>query len=304
MTDYTLIARQDTRMKKHSIIFRFLQILLMFTVLPCFAGSLRTDTDWLSQNLATPTLVILDARSEEDFLAGHIPGAVHFPDSLTYQDQQTSGLIINPQTAQNLLRERGIDTETAVVVYDAGSIVKSARVLWMLEVYGIRDVKILNGGFAAWQKSNLPIEQQVVTKLPSEYVVQINHNRIASKLTTQLATINPQQSIIDARPVAAYRGEKSTAQRFGHIPSAINIPVDHNFSSLDGSEENHLLRDTSELKALYDNIDKNGKVVIYCEAGAVSATNYLVLRELGYNVANYDASWREWGNDFSLPIEK
>lgn len=290
-------------MKKHSIIFRFLLLLLFFSAAPCFAESLRTDTDWLRQNLGEPSLVVLDARSEEDYLAGHIPGALHFPDSLTYQDRQTSGLIINPQTAQGLLRERGIDTDTPVVVYDTGSLIKSARVLWMLEVYGIREVKILNGGFAAWQKNNLPIEDKVASKAPSQYVVQINHNRIASKLTTQLATLNPQQSVIDARPVAAYRGEKSTAKRFGHIPSAINIPVEHNFRSLDGSDENHLLRESEELAALYSQVDKNSKVVIYCEAGAVSATNYLVLRELGYNVANYDASWREWGNDFSLPIE-
>lgn len=43
-------------------------------------------------------------------------------------------------------------------------------------------------------------------------------------------------------------------------------------------------------------------VSIYCSVGLASSLECLVLRELGYDVANYDTSWKEWGNDASLPI--
>ena len=48
--------------------------------------------------------------------------------------------------------------------------------------------------------------------------------------------------------------------------------------------------------------DKNKKIISYCDIGKISSSNYFALRQLGYEVANYDASWKEWGNDLELPI--
>ena len=91
--------------------------------------------------------------------------------------------------------------------------------------------------------------------------------------------MNQKQSVLDARNSAAYRGETSTAQRFGHIPSAINIAVHQHFEQ-QGNQANYLLsRDA--LADLYKDVPKDEKVVLYCDAGIVSSTNYLVLRELG-----------------------
>ena len=56
------------------------------------------------------------------------------------------------------------------------------------------------------------------------------------------------------------------------------------------------------LKEIYKNVDKSKKIVLYCAIGRIAATNYFALRELDYDVSNYDASWKEWGNDSSLPI--
>jgi thiosulfate/3-mercaptopyruvate sulfurtransferase len=137
--------------------------------------------------------------------------------------------------------------------------------------------------------------------VPSQFVPTVDHRRIASKFATRLASLNPRQVVIDARPSQAYRGETSTAKRFGHIPTAISIPVHDNVREENGEL---LLRKTGELRQLYAGLPKDGKIILYCEIGRVSSTNYLALRELGYDVANYDASWREWGNDFSLPVEK
>lgn len=91
------------------------------------------------------------------------------------------------------------------------------------------------------------------------------------------------------------------AKRFGHIPNAISIPVESNIIQ---NADQSGLKSIKELKSLYKGIPEDKKVIIYCKIGLVSSTNYFALRELGYDVANYDASWREWGNDDSLPIEK
>jgi len=151
---------------------------------------------------------------------------------------------------------------------------------------------------------NLPLTDKVEPTTPSDYVVQINPNRIASKFATQLAMLNPRQTIVDARAMAAFDGKTSSAVRFGHIPGAINFPVQNNFITKQDETDMRKLLESSQLSEIYRHLPKDNKIIIYCEEGTGSSTNYLVLRELGYNVANYDASWREWGNDLSLPIEK
>ncbi|MCI0506411.1 MAG: sulfurtransferase, partial [Gammaproteobacteria bacterium] len=175
------------------------------------------------------------------------------------------------------------------------------RLFWALEVYGLQNVKVLSSGYDNWIRNNFPVTGNIPVVKPNEYVVSIDHRRIASKFSTQLATANPQQIVVDARSADSYQGKTSTAARFGHIPTAINIPVTLNIEETDGIKS---LRNFEELKQLYSGLPQNHKVVTYCEIGRVSATVYLALRELGYDVANYDASWREWGNDLSLPIEK
>jgi thiosulfate/3-mercaptopyruvate sulfurtransferase len=188
-----------------------------------------------------------------------------------------------------------------VVVYDDGKLIDASRVFWALEVYGLKQVRVLERGFSGWLRQDYPVSAETPAVTPSQFVPTVDHRRIASKFATRLASLNPRQVVVDARPGKAYRGETSTAKRYGHIPTAISIPVHDNVREENGEL---LLRDTKELQQLYADLPRDGKVILYCEIGRVSSTNYLALRELGYDVANYDASWKEWGNDFSLPIEK
>jgi len=276
-------------------------LLMLFGLSFAHADSLRMSAKTLEKNLNQSDLVIIDSRSAAHYQQGHLPGAIHFPELLTYHDKSTNGRIVQPAQLQALLRERGMDTDQTVVVYDNGEISLASRVFWTLEVYGFDKVKVLNQGYKGWLNEEFSISFDVPKRSVSDYVPVINHQRLATKLTTQIASKNPNQMIIDARNVEAYTGLESSAKRFGHIPKAINIPASHNLSS---HNQLNTLQPISKLEALYSQIPKNQKVVLYCAIGRVSATNYLALRELGYNVANYDASWKEWGNDFNLPIEK
>ena len=264
------------------------------------ADTLRVSPEWLKSHLQDKNLVILDARPVSDYNIIHISGALSFPDGLTYQQKSNGGNIVEPDVMQVFLRERGIGEDNLVVVYDAGQLIDAARLFWALEVYGL-NVKILNTGFDNWEKNDYPVGSGIPKVKPGNYIASINHRRIASKFTTQLAVKNSHQVVMDARSTEAYNGKKSSAKRFGHIPTAINIPVSKNIKKIDGIK---MLRDINELKGIYSSLSKDEKVIIYCEIGRISSTNYFALRELGYDVANYDASWREWGNDLSLPIEK
>ena len=263
------------------------------------AESLRVGVDELKNNLADYT--ILDSRDPSMYRAMHIAGALNFPANWTYEHKNINGKIIAPNRIQITLRNLGIDLNTPVVIYDNGSLVDAARLFWTLEVYGLKNVKVLNAGFDTWTQKDYPISIEKPKVAPSTYIPVVNQERIATKFSTQLATKNPNQIIIDARATAEYLGEKSSAKRFGHIPKAINIPASHNIQMSEADLAT--LQPVNKLKQVYSDIPKDKKVVVYCAIGKISSANYLALRELGYDVSVYDASWNEWGNDFNLPIE-
>lgn len=280
---------------------RFLTLLLVSANLS--AQSLRISADGLHQLISEESApIILDVRSNQAFVEGHIPKAQHFSLSLSYTNRKIDGRIAKPAVIQKAFRERGIDTNTSVVIYDNGDLVDAARIFWLLEAYNIKTVKVLDGGFSLWNAKNLPVSthtSQPVTS--SHYVASINHNRLANKFTTLLATLNNSLLIIDARTSQDYSGLNSSAIRAGHIPSAINIPAAENFNQ---SGTIKTIKPIEQLKSLYRTIPDHKKVIVYCSTGRLSSANYLAMRELGLDVANYDASWQEWGNDPSLPIER
>lgn len=278
---------------------RIIKLLLVISLLPFVlnAQNLRIEIDELLKK--PDNYKILDVRNDKEFFKGHIKGALNFPVKLTYHNKNVDGKVINPHRMQVLARNLGIDVNDSIVVYDGGVFFDAARVFWTLEVYGFKNVKILNAGYQEWIEKKLPTTRALRDVQRSKYIAKVNNQRISTKFTTQIATRNPNQVIVDARNYNAYVGKESSAQRFGHIPKAIHIPAVHN---LNQEERETKLKDTSELKDLYKDINKDKKVVIYCAVGRIASTNYFALRELGYNVSNYDASWKEWGNDFNLPV--
>lgn len=272
-------------------------ILLFFTPIFLSSETLRIEINELIKN--KDTYKIIDVRSKNEFFNGHIDGALNFPVELTYANKNINGKVINPHKMQTLSRNLGIDIDDSIVVYDEGSFFDAARLFWTLEVYGFKNVKILNAGYSEWIERKLPTSKQLRDVKQSNYIALVNSKRISTKFTTQIATKSPKQVIIDARGYESYIGKKSSAKRFGHIPKALHVPAVHNLSE---SEQRRKLKNTNDLKDLYKDISKDKKIVIYCAVGRIASTNYFALRELGYNVSNYDASWKEWGNDFSLPI--
>lgn len=289
-------------MKRQTIyFFIFIQSLIFSFTSIAQADNLRIEPSALKTQLNQ--VVLIDVRADALYEAGHLPGALSFPIKHTYQDQKISGALIKPQVMQPKLRKMGITENSQVVVYDEGNLVDAARMFWALEVYGLKNVQVLNGGFQSWKKQKFAVSKETPAPAPSNYVVQINSKRLASKFQTQLASLNPNKIIIDARPNSHYVGKKSSAKRYGRIPSAINIPASHNLESKSESGFSHF-QPVDLLKAVYKDIPKNKQIITYCAIGRISAANYLALRELGYEVSNYDASWKEWGNDFNLPIEK
>ena len=272
-------------------------IFLLLGFMSLYAQDLRLQMEQLSKDIST--YKVIDVRPETDYQQGHIKNALNFPVSLTYDDKSVNGKLTEPSKMQNILRKLGLDINDQVVIYDDGTFFDAARLFWGLEVYGFKHVKLLNAGFEEWYKSNFAVSQELPNIKESSYIASVDNKRLATKFSTQIATKSPFIIIMDARKYNAYIGEESNAKRFGHIPEAISRPAIHNISTVDNFSK---LKDIKELEELYKDIDKSKKIISYCDIGKISSSNYFSLRELGYDVANYDASWKEWGNDSELPI--
>lgn len=259
---------------------------------------LLVDVSWLQQNLHKPNIVILDARSPAEYQQGHIAGAVNFPATYTYQSALKKRVVLL-QDFEVMLGSLGINNDSHVIIYGSALYLNAARVFWALELYGHKQLSVLNGAFPAWQAAGLPVDTSTPQRSRASYRAAIHPGKMATRLQTLLAIDNPRIALIDAREAVEYQGVKSRASRFGHIPTAINIAKSKNLEVRQGI---YYYRSRPALAELYAGINNYVKTILYCQSGSESAISYLALRLLDKNVSLYDGAWGEWGNIPGLPI--
>jgi len=257
------------------------------------------DVDWLRANRNNSQLLIIDVRNSKDYSSGHIPGAVNVPVNNTFSSVKSHSMVAPISSIQKIFSDAGINSDADLVLYDDGQYVDAAREFWVLEVYGHQHVSILNGGFKFWQKKGYPISQSTPNRPKGQFIPTIVPEILSTKFTTRLAINDASKQLIDVRTPDEYKGLKSKTSRYGHIPTAINMPVSINYTTVDGINK---IRSITDLRNIYHNVDADKKIITYCNLGKDSALTYFVLKRLGYNVSAYDGSWFEWSNDFELPV--
>jgi len=265
-------------------------------------------TQWLADNLDTPGLVVVE--SDEDVLlydTGHIPGAVKIDWHLDLNDPVTRDYVDGDGFAA-LMRRAGISRDTTVVIYGDKNNWWAAYALWVFSLFGHPDVRLLNGGRAAWVAEARPMTREVPTPVESDYpVVMRDDSGLRAFKDDVLAHLG--KPMIDVRSPGEYSGEllhmpdypQEGALRGGHIPGAANVPW------AKAAADDGRFRDRAELEEIY--LDGAGlapgdDVVAYCRIGERSSHTWFVLTHLlGFaHVRNYDGSWTEWGNAVRVPV--
>lgn len=288
--------------------YRILTILplLLFCVITSSAlanqEQVLVNIEWLVQHQNEPDLLLIDAREKQDYLKGHIPGAINVPVKATYGSSKNIDRVGGLKKISQLFSHAGIDNKHQLVVYDGNSYIDAGRVFWVLEVYGHKNVKLLDGGIKGWQAiTGQALSTIDVKREKTNYIPAIEPRRLITKFSMRLALEDKSKVIIDARSKKEFAGIESIAHRSGHIPNAINIPWEENFVEVNGIK---MLKPIEQLREIYDEKIGDKKVLLYCNKGKQSSLSYTILRQLGHDAAHYDGSWYEWGNDDSLPIEK
>lgn len=259
------------------------------------------DPDWLkAQIVDKQPVVIFDTRSKENYDKGHIPTAISFPVDDTYVVKDNVYYVKNKVTIAPLLREKGVTKDTKIVVYDQGELMHASRLFWVLELYGVKNVAILNGGLNAWQQHNA-LSQTVNTLPKSDFIPVLKSNIYASTTVAKVAVYNPNYELYDSRTYDEYLGKKSLTDKYGRIPKAKYIKLSEFFmTNADGQK---ILKPKAELSDILRNLDKAKKTITYCNKGTASTLSYFLLKQAGFNVAHYDGSWLDWSAK-GLPIEK
>ncbi|MDX1871179.1 sulfurtransferase [Mycolicibacterium sp. 120266] len=244
-------------------------------------------------------VAILDIRwqlAEPDgraaFERGHLPGAVYVSLEDELSDHGVAGRGRHPlpsgAAVQAAARRWGVRTGVPVVVYDDWNRAGSARAWWVLTAAGIGDVRILDGGLAAW-RGELATGPSSVP--PGDVTVQYADLYAGARptLTAEQAAVAP--VLLDARAPERFRGDVEPVDPVaGHIPGARNLPSTALLAP-DG---------TFALDALprFD-----GPVGTYCGSGVTAAVLVAALAATGVDAALFPGSWSQWSADPALPVD-
>lgn len=252
---------------------------------------------------------VLDARwqlarddGREQYLAGHIPGAV-FVDverELSRHGEPDEGRHPLPDDAVLAANARrwGIRTGGPVVVYDDCRMLAASRAWWALRRAGIADVRVLDGGWNAWRAAGGAIETEEAR--PPEGDVELTSPATAGTIDTVTAADWPKTGVLlDARAAERYRGESEPLDPIaGHIPGARNLPLGKLLTD-DGR-----FLPASAIAAAFDDVgaDESMPIAAYCGSGITAAQLALAGAIVGRDVTVYPGSWSAWSNTPGRPV--
>lgn len=271
------------------------------------ASEFLVDTEWLQKNLNNPSVRIIEVSvNPGQFERGHIPGAINFKWHTDLVDPVRRD-IVTKQNFQEKLRKAGVNKDTTVVLYGDNNNWFAAWGAWVFDVYGVKNVKLLDGGRNKWEADKLPLSARSSSyKLGNITVNGANHKLRARLVDVLQASNKKTASLVDIRSADEYNGKvfapsgvQELSIRAGHIPGAVNVPWSQAVAA-DGT-----FKSKEELRKLYANVGVDGKkpIITYCRIGERSSHTWFALSKiLGYDVKNYDGSWTEYGNTVGLPI--
>ncbi|HEV2344714.1 MAG TPA: sulfurtransferase [Actinocrinis sp.] len=279
------------------------------------------SVDRLTELLGVQTSVtLLDVRwslsgppGRDQYAAGHIPSArfVDLDHQLAApQAQDGAGgrhPLPNAEDFQAVMRSLGVSDDRTVVVYDSAAGTSAGRAWWLLRYFSHSDVRLLDGGYAAWTAAGLPVVSGDDPDAPGSGGGSGAGDFIAVPGAMPLldadaaAKLAIEGVLLDARAGARFRGEIEPMDPVaGHIPGAVSAPTTDNV----GPDDRFLSAEV--LRTRFASLGANGvngrEIGVYCGSGVTAAHQVLALELAGIRAALYAGSWSDWIANTSRPV--
>jgi thiosulfate/3-mercaptopyruvate sulfurtransferase len=270
------------------------------------------DTNWVLVHLkdANVRIAEVDYDPTSNYNQGHAPNSTLIDWKKDINDPVQRD-ILRKEAAEELLSRIGVSDKTTIALYGDFNNWFAAFAFWVFKYYGVKDVRIVNGGRKKWIEEDKPLTKDVPSFARTSFKVTQPDESIRVYLDdVKKALHNNRIGLVDVRGPKEFSGEilappeypTEHAQRGGHIPGAQNIPW------AQAVKEDGTFKSVLELESLYRprGITQDKEIITYCRIGERSSHTWFVLKYLlGYpDVRNYDGSWTEWGNLVRTPIEK
>ncbi|MEY3603316.1 MAG: sulfurtransferase [Burkholderiaceae bacterium] len=278
-------------------------------------------------------VILIDCRSDlfdaslgqQQYEAGHIPNAAFFAlhDALSGPKRPGSGR--HPLPDQEGLVQRmchlGAHNDSLVVVYDAGASVYAARLWWLLRWCGHDEVKVLDGGYAAWVKAGYPSSTSQASaaggqkKGQGSFSCRPSLETIIESDALLSSLESGRHCIVDARAAERWRGDVEPLDPVaGHIPGALNRPNTQNlrpdgrFKPAEVLREEWLSLMTTQAQhtPAAAGASDGAALVHSCGSGVSACHNLLAMRLAGLDrdLVLHPGSWSEWCADPKRPVAR
>jgi thiosulfate/3-mercaptopyruvate sulfurtransferase len=279
---------------------------------------LLVDPAWLEAHLNDPGIRIIDctvklvpqpvgpSRVESGrakWEAGHIPGAayLHMTEDLSAPRGNMPYNLPSPEHMTAVLSKIGVNQDTTVVLYGTTYPPAITRAWWVLRASGVKDVRVLDGGWHRWLSEGRPTTTDVPSFAAGSFIAQPMPELVADRDAVKAAMADSSALVVNALSPDQFRGAGGSHYgRPGRIPGSVNLPT---MNLID--PETRRYRSFEELEQMFtaQGVFARERVIAYCGGGIAASSTVFVLEMLGHpSPALYDQSLLEWANDPDLPM--
>jgi len=255
--------------------------------------------------------VVLDTRGGyKDYFRGHLPTAHHLNfDTLRGTDRGVPVQYLPDDLTRALLVRAGVDRDRTHLVYAAGDrlpndeILSASMVAYVLEKFGVRDIRIVDGGLPAWRRAGFPVTQEYFGN-PAGRLPETAAAGVAIDVEELLARKGRSDVVlVDARPHDEYLGRDDIWLRKGHIPGAISF----HWARLMEPDNTHAFRPAGLVRAELEaaGLTPDKEILVYCGTSREGSLLRFYLRHVaGFpRVRLYEGSWKEYAALRQHPVE-
>lgn len=265
----------------------------------------------LAQKISTQTCIVFDCRfrlgqpqwGQEEYALAHIPSAYFLDLERDLSAPVTIHGGRHPLPDEVALATKlgqfGVDPGTTVVVYDGGEGM-APHAWWLIRYLGHADVRVLNGGLAAWTREGYELTDEVHPPSPREFSLSPHREWLVDRDAVMAIVTGKQNGVlVDARVPERYRGDVEPIDaRAGHIPLAENAPW------TEGVDELGVWKPREAQQARFQAMTESGNpLILYCGSGVTACANALALHLSGHeNYRLYAGSWSDWVSYPDAPL--